>query len=436
MSFTKKTIRDIDLKDKTVIIRVDFNVPLNEHGVITDDYRIRQALPTVEHVRSMGAKVVLISHLGRPEGKQIEYSLSPVATKLQDLLHLPVTFVDDCIGEKVKQVVSELKPGDIVLLENVRFYKQETDNDEAFAKQLSEYGDVFVQDGFGVVHRAHATTEGITHFLPSVAGFLLEREVSSITKATQNPERPLGVVVGGAKISDKIDLLNKFIEIADFVAVVGAMANTFLLAEGVNVGKSLVEKEAIDSAKEVLAKAKARMKSENFTFYLPQDVVVSESLDGTKSTRVVDISHHTWADIGAYPKTPERASYTTGESELILDIGPISAAHIAGALQTCKTAIWNGTAGVTETKGINGAANPFEHGTKIISESLVGLHAGDKNHPFTVVGGGDTVGYIESKPGLRERLGHVSTGGGASLELMAGYSLPGVEALVDKESAN
>lgn len=435
MAFTKKTIRDIDVKDKTVLVRVDFNVPIDEHGVITDDYRIRQALPTIEHLRGLGAKIVLISHLGRPkDSHDASCSLAPTATRLSDLLHLPVTFVEYCVGEKPKAAIAAAKQGDIILLENLRYNEAEEANDEDFAKQLAELADIFVQDGFGVVHRAHASTEAITHYLPSVAGLLLEREVDTITKAMEDPERPLAVVIGGAKISDKIELLEKFVETADFIGVVGAMANTFLLAEGVQVGKSLVEPDALDTAKAVLAKARARMQKDKFTFYLPHDVVVAEAIDSNAQTRVVDINSHTWADINNYPQKPAPASYTVQQQELILDIGPISAATIAGALKLAKTAVWNGTAGVTETTGLAGAAKPFSHGTNTIADALLGEHAGDKNKPFSVVGGGDTVGYVESVPTLRERLGHVSTGGGASLELMAGKKLPGVEALLNKDS--
>ena len=433
MGFYKKTIRDIDIHDKTVIIRVDFNVPFDEYGVISDDYRIRQALPTIEHARGMGAKVVLISHLGRPSGSgDVANSLAPCAARLSDLLHLPVQFVDDCVGDKPKKVISDLKSGQVVLLENLRFYPQEEANDAHFAEQLAELGDVFVQDGFGVVHRAHASTDAITKYLPSVAGFLLEREVATITDAIDNPNHPLAVVIGGAKISDKIDLLDIFIDRADYVAVVGAMANTFLLAQGHAVGSSLIEPDAIDTAKRLIEKAEARTKKEPFTFYLPHDVVVAQKIDNTLPTRVIDIDTHTWADITHYPKQPPVASYTVQPDEWILDIGPMTASAIAGALKLARTAVWNGTAGVTETKGINGAADPFTHGTKIIAEALVGEHAGDTNKPFSVVGGGDTVGFVESVPGLRERLNHVSTGGGASLELMAGKKLPGIEALLDK----
>lgn len=255
VAFYKKTIRDIDLNDKTVLLRVDFNVPINDHGVISDDYRLRQTLPTIEHLRGLGAKIVITSHLGRPSGPHDKSaSLAPVAARLSDLLHLPVEFVDNCVGKESQDAKKNLQAGGILMLENVRFHPEEEANDAEFAKQLAENCDVFVQDCFGVAHREHASIVAVTQFLPSVAGLLLEREVDTITKAMEDPERPLAVVIGGAKISDKIELLEKFVETADFVAVVGAMANTFLLAEGYEVGKSLVEKDAVHTAKEVLKK--------------------------------------------------------------------------------------------------------------------------------------------------------------------------------------
>jgi phosphoglycerate kinase len=432
--FTKKTIFQTDVTDKTVLVRVDFNVPINDHGIIIDDYRIRKALPTIEHLRSSGAKVVLISHLGRPESKNdASCSLAPIAIRLQDLLHADVTFVNDCISKEAKKTIAAMKPGDVTLLENVRYYPEEEANNSEFAKKLAKGCDIFVQDGFGVVHRAHASTEAITHHLPSVAGVLLAKEVDTITNAIEDPKRPLAVIIGGAKISDKIELFNIFIDKADYIAVVGAMANTFLLAEGYEVGSSLVEKDAVATAKEVLEKAYARMKKERFTFFLPQDVVVAKGKENTHQTRVVDIDNRTWADIQSYPKKPSKHTYTVASDEWILDIGPMSASAIKGAISQAQTVIWNGTAGITEVQGLHGAAAPFSHGTRIITEGLIGQHAGDKNVPFTIVGGGDTVGYVESVSGLREQIGHVSTGGGASLELMAGQKLPGVEALQDSE---
>ena len=433
--FSKKTIKDIDIKNKKVIIRVDFNVPLNDHGVITDDYRIKMSLPTIEYAISQGAKVILISHLGRPaNSSDASCSLAPCAIRLSELLHSKVAFVKDCIGPEVQTAVDALQPGNCVLLENLRYYKEEEANDSEFAKKIASFGDIFVQDGFGVVHRAHASTEAITHFIPSVSGFLLEKEVTNITNAMTAPDRPLSIVIGGAKVSDKIELLDVFIEKADYVAVVGAMANTFLMIENIPIGLSKAEHDVLDSAKLLYSKAQERMRREQFTFYLPHDVVVAKSMDSTATARVVDISSHAYSDIVAYPKIPDPSSYTVQPDEYILDIGPMTASSIAGAMKLSGTAVWNGTAGVTEIKGINGASDPYSHGTKLIIEGLVGEHPRDDNKPFTIVGGGDTVGFVESVPWLRERLNHVSTGGGASLELMSGKKLPGLDALLDRDT--
>jgi phosphoglycerate kinase len=431
-NFNKQLITNANLAEKTVLIRVDFNVPINDHGIITDDYRIRQALPTIEHVLGHGAKVILISHLGRPSGpNDTSCSLLPVVKVLEDLLHKPVKFVRNCVGEEAQSAKDSLAPGEVLVLENLRYHTEEEENNEEFAKQLAQGCDVFVQEAFGTVHRAHASMVAITHFLPSYAGFLLAKEVSTLQNAISNPERPLAVIIGGAKISDKISLLEKFIDTADFIAVVGAMANTFLLAQKHEIGKSIAEPDAVSAALELLRKADAKSRQTPFTFYLPHDVVAADRLDSAARTRPVDIGHFTWADITNYPKHPSKEHSTVSKDEYIVDIGPISASYIAGALSQSKTAIWNGTAGITEVDGLNGASSPFSHATKIISEALRGEYAGFKNKPFTIVGGGDTVGYVEGVPGLREQLGHVSTGGGASLELLAGNNLPGVDALLD-----
>jgi phosphoglycerate kinase len=291
--------------------------------------------------------------------------------------------------------------------------------------------EVFVQDGFGVVHRAHASTDAITHLLPSVAGLLLEKEVTTIERIVKEPVKPVVSVIGGAKVSDKIEVINRLIDISDCVAIVGAMANNFLLAEKVKVGKSLVEPEVLDTTKEILERARREEKNRNFNLLIPVDVVVSEKIDGTALTRVVDISANNLADIEAYPKLPKLVSHTVGADELILDIGPVSAGVIAGAIRLAETVIWNGTCGVAETKGIAGATAPFAHGTRTIVDAMISATNHHKNKPFTFVGGGDTVSYVEQE-GLTEDFGHVSTGGGASLELIAGHKLPGVEALPDK----
>jgi 3-phosphoglycerate kinase len=432
--FDKKTVKDIDLKGKRVLLRADYNVPVIK-GKITDDYRLRQSVETIKYIwEQYQSSIVIISHLGRPEGEpDPELSLKPVAKHLSDLLDKPVLFAADTIGDEARQACAELKPGQILVLENLRFDPGEEKNSPEFAKALAEttQAEIFVQDGFGVVHRAHASTDAITKLLPSVGGLLLEAEVSTIERVVKDPARPLVSVVGGAKISDKIEVLNKLVEISDCVAVVGAMANDFLLAEGHKVGKSKVEKEVLDTTKDILERVRKEEKKRNFSFLVPVDAVVSTKLDGTASTRIVDLASHDIADIEAYPKLPRPAAYTVKADEMVLDIGPASAAMIAGAVKLASTVIWNGTCGVTETKGIGGAEAPFAHGTHTIVEAMISSTNRHKNRPFTFVGGGDTVSYVEQQR-LTDDFGFVSTGGGASLELITGHKLPGVEALPDK----
>jgi len=378
-----------------------------------------------------GCSLVLMSHLGRPDGKSDpKYSLKPVAEELAKCLSKPVQFAGDCLGTNALMAAQSLAPGNILLLENLRYYPEEEKNDKEFAKKLSAYGEVFVQDAFGVVHRAHASTDAITEFLPSVAGLLLEKEVDTITEVIENPTRPLMAIIGGAKISDKIKVIEKFIEIADFIAIGGAMANTFLLAEGIEVGKSLAVKEDVPLAKEIIASAKAKAKKQPFVFYLPQDGVVATSLDAPRSTRIVDWDAQVIADIESYPKVPKESASKVAADESILDIGPFSGSFIAGGAQLAGTVVWNGTMGVTETDGLNNdPVGPFAHGTEVIIDGLTGQFG---HRPFTVVGGGDTVAYIEERK-LTKAFNHVSTGGGASLELMEGKELPGVAALPDKK---
>lgn len=432
--FNKKTVKDIDLKGKRVLLRADYNVPVND-GIISDDYRIKQSLPTIKYILGQpGSSLVIVSHLGRPKSPDDkEFSLKPVAVHLAKLLGKEVKLAPDCIGDETKKMAAGLKPGQILLFENVRFHPQEEKNDPAFARAIFEASgaEVFVQDGFGVVHRAHATTDAITKLLPSVAGLLLAAEVEAITSVMEKPEHPLVAVIGGAKISDKIDFLNRLIDLADCVAVAGAMANDFLLAQGVKVGKSLVDPGVMDTAREVLQRAHTVALKRPFSFLVPVDVVVSSKMDGTAPTRVVDLSSHSLADIEAYPKTPKPPAYTVGADEMILDIGPLSASRIAGVMVFAKTVIWNGPCGVTEVKGLAGAPNPYAHGTKLVVDAMIGSGSKDKNKPFSLVGGGDTAAYVETE-GLLDDFNHVSTGGGASLDLMSGYKLPGVEALLNK----
>lgn len=427
--FTKKTINDIDLQDKRVLMRADFNVPVKPDGTIANDFRIKEALPTIKALLAKNTRLVIMSHLGRPDGKpDPKFSLKPVATRLSELLGQDVLFAPDCIGAEAEKMAADLQPGQILLLENVRFHPEEEANDEDFAAQLAKYGEIFVQDGFGVVHRAHASTESITHFMPSVAGLLLEKEVDTITRVMDTPERPLMAIIGGAKISDKIDVLNRFIDIADFIAIGGAMANTFLAAEGVDIAKSKYEPNDVPIARDILIKAREKAKKERFIFYIPQDGVVATGLDKTAKTRIVDWDAHVIAEVESYPKQPANESRTIADDEMILDIGPFSGAFIAGGIQLANTVVWNGTMGVTETPAVNGPVGPFAHGTELVIDALLGDYG---HRPFSLVGGGDTVGYVEQR-NLTGSFNHVSTGGGASLELMAGRVLPGVAALQDK----
>lgn len=427
--FSKQTIKDIDLDGKTVLLRADYNVPLKD-GKITDDYRIKQSLPTIQYLLKQNVRLIICSHLGRPSGPEdIANSLFPVAKRLQQLLDRPVGFATDCIGDSAKKAGGALQADQVLLLENLRFHKEEEANDDAFAKQLAGLADIFVQDGFGVVHRAHASTEAITHHLPSVAGLLLEKEVDTITNVMEQPERPLMAIVGGAKIADKIDVLHRFIEIADFVAVGGAMANTFLAASGIDIADSLYDKADVPVARDIMRKAGREAKKRRFIFAIPHDGVVAHVIDKTAPTRIVDWSAHVIADIESYPKRVAPAASHVHKHEKILDIGPFSGSFIAGGVQLANTVVWNGTMGVTEIAGLQGPIGPYAHGTELVIEALLG----DFGHkPFTVVGGGDTVGYVEARK-LVKAFGHVSTGGGASLELMGGRKLPGVEALLDKK---
>ncbi len=430
--FTKKTVHDIDVHGKTVILHGEFDAPLNDAGSeVTSDFRVRSAVPTIQYLQEQECKIVLISKLGRPEGKvDPKMSLKPVAKCLSEVLGQDVHFVADCIGDDVKKAVAELQPRGLVMLENLRFHPEEEANDENFAKQIvADTGaEVFIQDCFALVHRKEAGTDAITRCLPSVAGLHLAQEVDTITNVMQNPAKPLAAVVGGAKIADKIDVINKFIEMADFIAVGGAMANTFMVASGHKVGKSKYDKDELELARDILAKAEAKAKQGRFVFYLPQDGVVATSVDKTAKTRLVDWSTDLIADVQAYPKLPDRSTQEVAEDELILDVGPFSAAFIAGGVQLAATVIWNGTLGVTETPAVTGPVGPFSHGTEVLIEALTG-EFGAK--PYSLVGGGDTTGYLEQRK-LTSAFNHVSTGGGASLELMSGKALPGVEALQNK----
>ena len=387
----KKTVRDIDVKDKRVLVRVDFNVPI-ENGKVTDDTRIVASLPTIRDLIGRGAKVILVSHLGRPKGRDEKLSLRPVAERLQALLGSPVAFVHDTVGPEVERVIQGMKPGDVVLLENVRFYPEEEKNDAAFAKKLASLADVYVNDAFGSAHRAHASTEGVAHYLPAVAGFLMEKELNYLGAALTNPARPFVAILGGAKVSDKIKVIDNLLPKVDALLIGGGMANTFLQARGLNIGQSLVEKDKLDVARALLDKAGDKIA-------LPVDVVVADKFEANAQSKIVSVDQ---------VPTDWR----------ILDIGPKTIDAFERVLSTAKTVVWNGPLGVFEFP-------PFAKGTIEIARRLASLNA------TTIIGGGDSAAAVE-QAGVADKMTHISTGGGASLEFLEGRELPGVAALQDK----
>jgi phosphoglycerate kinase len=429
LSFNKKTVKDIELEGKTVLVKADYNVPLGDGGEVMNDYRLKQSLKTIEYLKSKGCKIVICSHLGRPESAEDKhFSLEKVAKRLSELLGGEVGFVDKTIGDQVKQRVGELSAGEVLVLENLRFQKEEEENNDDFARELAELAEVFVQDGFGVIHRAHASVSAITSHIESVAGLVVEEEVNAILRAIDEPDRPLLSIVAGAKISDKIKVLKKLIERSDYVALGGAMANTFLAAKGHDIGKSKHEPDELDTAREVMELAKQKSQDGRFGFYLPQDSVVANSIDKNAKTRVVEWDDYSLSSVQSYPNKPSQETCTIGQDEVVVDIGPLSAAFIAGLVQQSGTVIWNGTLGVTEVKGVQGPVGPFSHGTYTVAQSMMGYHG---KKPFVLVGGGDTAGYVDDE-GFSDRFGYVSTGGGTTLMLMAGESLVGIDALPDK----
>lgn len=394
----KKTIRDIDLEGRRVLVRVDFNVPLDAQQQITDDTRIRAALPTIRYLLDQNAAVILMSHLGRPKGQPVEsMRLTPVARRLSDLLGLPVEMAPDCIGPQVTDMVRELLPGQVLLLENLRFHKEEEQNDPDFARQLADLGEIYVNDAFGSAHRAHASTEGVTRYLPSVAGFLMEKEINFLGSALEQPKRPFAAIIGGAKVSDKITVLERLISMVDALLIGGGMANTFLKAEGYEVGDSLVENEKLDVARDLLAKARQRQ----LAFVLPIDVVIADRF-------AADADHKTMPANAVPP------------GWRILDIGAQTIAAFRERLSNAQTIIWNGTLGVAEMPA-------FAKGTDAIISILAEL---TKRGATTIIGGGDSAAAVE-QAGAADKMTHVSTGGGASLEFLEGRTLPGVAALQD-----
>ncbi|MCH7838504.1 MAG: phosphoglycerate kinase [Chloroflexi bacterium] len=391
----QQTLRDIEIEKQRVLMRVDFNVPLDEEGTILDDLRIRSALPTIQYLREQGAKVILCAHLGRPKGKIVEsLRLAPIARRLAELQDAPVASAPDCIGAEVEAAVAALGEGEVLLLENLRFHPEEEANDLAFARQLAALADLYVNDAFGVAHRAHASTEGVARLLPAVAGLLMEKETEYLDRIIAEPERPLGAIIGGAKIADKLGVLRTLLAKTDVLIIGGGMANTFLKAQGHAVGDSLVEDGQLEAARALIDEAAQR----SVRLLLPIDVVVADrfAADARHKTVPVDQVPGGWR---------------------ILDVGERSVATYSEALRSCRTVVWNGPLGVAEFP-------QFARGSATLARFLAGLDA------VTIVGGGETAAMVR-ETGLAERFDHISTGGGAFLQYLEGRELPGIAALLD-----
>ncbi len=390
--FNKKTVKDLDVSGKKVFVRVDFNVPIKD-GVVGDDTRIRAALPTIQYLLDQGAAVILASHLGRPKGgPDPKYSLKPVAEHLAKLISKPVAFAEDCIGPAAEAAAEALKPGQVLVLENTRFQPEEEKNDEQMARGLAALADLYVNDAFGSAHRAHASTAGIAAFLPAAAGFLLEKEIKYLGQAIDDPKRPFVAILGGAKISDKIGVIKNLLVKADTILIGGGMANTFLKAQGYPLGDSLVEEEALETARELLAQGKSKLR-------LPVDIVIADKFDAEAEMKVM-------------------ATGPVPEGWRILDIGPETVANYAKVIAGAGTVVWNGPMGVFEFPR-------FAEGTFGVAKAVAASNA------ISVIGGGESVAAI-NQSGLADKITHISTGGGASLEMLEGLVLPGVAALADK----
>ena len=394
--YNKKTIEDINVSGKKVLVRCDFNVPLDADKNITDETRINAALPTIRYLLDKGAAVILCSHLGRPKGEfNMKYSLAPVAKRLSEKLGFEVKLASDVIGESAKKLAAEVKPGEAILLENLRFHAEEEKNDPAFAKELASMADVFVNDAFGTAHRAHASTEGVTHYLPSVAGYLIGKELDVMGKALTNPVRPFVAILGGAKVKDKIGVINNLIDKVDALLIGGGMAYTFIKAQGGEVGNSLLDEERIGLAKELMDKAAAK----GVKLILPVDNVIGDAFDNDCHQQVVES--------GKIPEGWEG-----------LDIGPKTCEQFAEVIRTAKTVVWNGPMGVFEMPN-------FAKGTIAVAKALA------ESDAISIIGGGDSAAAIEQL-GFADKVTHISTGGGASLEFLEGKVLPGIAALEDK----
>lgn len=388
-----KTVKDLDVKGKRVFVRVDFNVPLDENKIITDDTRIRAALPTIRLLTDQGAKVILASHLGRPKGQVNEkYSLAPVAAKLSEILAKPVLFARDCVGEEAQKAVNVLKDGDVALLENLRFHPEEEKNEPEFVRELASLADVYVNDAFGTAHRAHASTAGVAGLIPAAAGLLMEKELEYLGRALSNPVKPFVAIIGGAKVSDKIGVIENLLDKVDTLIIGGGMANTFLKAQGYHMGKSLVEEDKVGLAAETMKKAAAK----GVNIMLPTDLTAAERVAPEAQYKVVakDQVPAEWAAV---------------------DIGPETAAAFAKVVKDANTIVWNGPMGVFEME-------PFAKGTEAVAKAVA------ESGGTSIVGGGDSVAAVK-RMGVAEKVSHISTGGGASLEFLEGRELPGVKAL-------
>jgi len=391
--FNKKSITDIDVKNKKALVRVDFNVPIKD-GVVQDDTRIVASLPTIQYLLDNGAAVILFSHLGRPKDEpDPKYSLRPVAEYLKTLVSVPVYFVDDCIGPEAEKASQQLKPGEILVLENTRFYKGESKNDLDMAKKFAALADLYVNDAFGSAHRAHASTEGVARYLPAVAGFLMEKEIRYLGQAIADPKRPFVAILGGAKVSDKIGVIENLLQKADSVLIGGGMANTFFKAQGYEMGDSLVEDEVLDIARQLIAKGTGKLR-------LPVDVVIANAFENDADRKVISV--------GSIP-----------DGWRILDIGPETIKNYSKVIAKAGTVVWNGPMGVFEMPN-------FARGTFDIAKAVA------ESKAISIVGGGDSVAAV-NQSGLAEKITHISTGGGASLEMLEGKELPGLAALMDKE---
>jgi phosphoglycerate kinase len=401
----KQTVRDVDPTGKRVLVRVDFNVPLDKNtGAITDDSRIRAAIPTIDYLTGRQARVVLVSHLGRPDGKVVEQlRLRPIAERLREILNQPVAYVTDSTGPQAQAAVDALPPGAILLLENVRFNPGEEANDPQFAGELASLADLYVNDAFGTAHRAHASTEGVAHRLPAVAGLLMERELDFLSRATENPDRPYAAIIGGAKISDKIGVLQRLVEQVDKLLIGGGMANTFLHAQGFALGASLVEADQTEIAAAIMQRAAER----GIELLLPVDLAVADKFAADAGRKVLELSHETEEMKPAIP-----------QGGMALDIGPATVDAYTTALRGCRTIVWNGPMGVFEFPN-------FAVGTTMLADAVANTCA------TAIVGGGETVAALQAA-GVVQRISHISTGGGASLEFLEGRQLPGVAALLDR----